>query len=84
MRGFLIDGDAEFTAAAFNQFADIPMDEALGLVRMQFDESETPYDERVRTQVRMCRACGQKTGAPLYSWTTLETPGAEVRGVVQP
>jgi hypothetical protein len=31
----------------------------------------------------MCRACGNKTGAPLYSWEALNEVGRELRGIVQ-
>jgi hypothetical protein len=82
-RGFMVDGDAEWTVAALHEFGGVPMNEALAMVQERYTAEGWTTDHREQTTVRLCRGCAEVTGAPVYALTSL-CDGAAVRGVVQP
>jgi hypothetical protein len=82
-RGFMIEGDAEWTAAAISHYGNVPITEALGMVRDRYEAEGMDLADRDQTTVRLCRGCAALTDAPVYSLARLHG-GAEVRGVVQP
>jgi len=82
-RGFIVQGDAEFMAAAIHVFAELGMDEALGVAQHVFRERGQDFDSRPVNVVRLCRGGAKKTGARVYSVSTL-AEGGEFPGLMQP
>lgn len=82
-RGFIVQGDAEFTAAAIHVYAGLSMDESLGVAKVIFEEKGTDILDRTPVSfIRLCRGCARTTGAPVYSIATLNG-GGEFPGLVQ-
>lgn len=81
-RGFVIDGDAAFTAATMIGYVGLDEDEAARMVARIWKQWGLEPDDRTQAQIRLCRGCAKLTNAPVRSLVSMN-PGAMVAAIVQ-
>jgi hypothetical protein len=79
----VVHGDIDWLAAVLNNYAMVPMKEAMDTAEEIYRDHEATPQSINTNIIRLCRACAKKTGVPVHDMKVIEQGGA-LRAVIQP